>query len=131
MRSSRLVNILKTFSKEELKKFEKFTESPYFSRGRNLTPFLNVIKTFHTEFNPDEYSSENIQVKLFPGKEINKQYNNLIKTLSHELIILCEEFLIQTSLRNDAGSRNYYLLDTLRRKKLYSEFEKKYQDAVN
>ncbi|MBK8983686.1 MAG: hypothetical protein IPM38_15555 [Ignavibacteria bacterium] len=70
MRSLRLVNILKTFTKEEIKEFEKFVASPYFSRGRNLSPFFSVIKKYYPEFYPDQYSAEKIFRELFSGKNL-------------------------------------------------------------
>ncbi|MBK8983688.1 MAG: hypothetical protein IPM38_15565 [Ignavibacteria bacterium] len=129
MRSSKLVNILKTFTKEDIKEFEKFVASPYFSRGRNLSPFFNVIKKFYPDFDSNQYSSEKIFCELFPDKKFNTNSVNIIKTLSHELIKLCEEFIIQSGFRSDLNSKNYYLLDNLRKRKLFNEFEKKYKEA--
>ncbi|MEO8210355.1 MAG: hypothetical protein ABI840_07315 [bacterium] len=132
MKNSKIVKILKTFSKEELKEFEKFTASPYFARGRNLVLFLNEIKKFYPSFTHEKFTNECIFNKLFPGKKFeSKSSNNLIKTLSYELLKMCEEFLIQTDFKSDINSRNYYLLNKYREKKLYTEYEKKYEDAIS
>ena len=73
MKNSRLIKILKTFSKEEFREFEKFTASPYFSTGRNLVPFLNILKKYYPAFDSDEFTNEKIFSGLFPGKKFNEK----------------------------------------------------------
>lgn len=112
-----------------MRSLESFVDSPYFRRGRNLSGFFKVIKTFYPEFHPDVYSGESIHKKLFPGKPFTTNSDKLIKTLSHELIKTCEEFLIHSSFKKDINRKNYYLLDSLRQKKLYDEYRKKFDEA--
>jgi hypothetical protein len=40
MNNTKIVQVLRSFSAEEFREFEKFTASPYFSRGRDLIPLL-------------------------------------------------------------------------------------------
>lgn len=131
MQNSKLIKILKTLSKEEINEFEKFAASPYFSRGRNLSPFLKILKSYYPEFKHEEFTNERIYKKLFPHKKFeDKNSVNILKTLAYELTKLCKEFLIYSDFKEDTNSKNFYLLNRLRQKKLYDEYEKSYKLAL-
>lgn len=128
MKDSKLIKMLKTFSVTELAEFEKFVDSPYFSRGRNLSEFFKCLKPFSPDFESKDLTSENIFLKLYPGKTSEvKSSDNIIHKLSSETYKLCKEFLIQIELNKDENRRYFYLLNQLRMKKLYNEFEKEYK----
>ncbi len=94
MKDTKLVQILKTFSKEEIKEFEKFVASPYFSRGRDLKPFYKILKSYHPEFNSQNFTYEKIFRKLYPKEKYDKSNTeNLIRVLSSELVKLADKFL--------------------------------------
>lgn len=95
MINSKLTNILQSFSKNELKEFEKFIGSPFFNKGRNYTPFLNTLKKFYPKFNDEKLTPEYIYAKLYPGKKFNKQ---IIWNMTSSLQSMAEEFLIYVSL---------------------------------
>lgn len=60
MKTSKIFTILKTFSREELKRFGKFIESPYHNSGRNLKPLLKVITKNHPEYPQNKLTDEKI-----------------------------------------------------------------------
>lgn len=45
MIKSTLLELLKTFNKEELKRFEDFLRSPYYNNNSNVIKLFNVIKS--------------------------------------------------------------------------------------
>lgn len=121
--------MLSSFSQDEMKEFEKFVASPFFSKGRDLFPLFKVIKSFYPGFNlnkdKENFTAEYIFKKLFPGKNFDpKASANLINTLTSELFKSGKEFLIQLELRNETSIKNSFLLHQLRKKSLYNEFEK-------
>lgn len=127
MTDSKLTSLLKVLSEDEFKQFEKFVDSPYYNKGRDLTPFVKVLKTFYPEFNHKNLNNEFLFRKLFPGKKYdNVRSENLIRTLSSHLFRICKEFLIQIELEHQRSSKKYFLLNQLRRKKLYKEFDREY-----
>ena len=73
MREIRLINILKTFSKEEMKLFGKFAASPYHNGGKNYMPLFNLLTKYHPDFETGRFTYENIHEKLHPGRKFNKQ----------------------------------------------------------
>lgn len=94
MKNTKLIQILKIFSKEEIKEFEKFIASPYFSRGRDLKPFYKILKSYHPDFKSSNFNYERVFEKLYPKEKYNKSgADNILRVLSYELTRLTEEFI--------------------------------------
>lgn len=130
LKNSKLIEILKTLSPSEFKGFEKYVLSPYFRKGRDLTSYFNILKSFYPDFNDEKLTEEYVFKKLFPEKKTSfKPEGSLMRTLSSELFKLCKEFIVQIELNSDENRSNFYLLSQLRKRKLYKEFEKEYHNA--
>lgn len=129
MKDSKLLTLLKAMSSREMKEFDSFLRSPYFSKGRDLTEFFNILKPFHPGFDQPKFTIENLYKKLYPQKKFDKKISTgILYTLSSELYKICKEFLMQTGFEEDLNRRKFYLLNKLREKKLYKEFEREYND---
>lgn len=127
MNDSRLVRMLRTFSNSEFREFEKFVDYPYFSQGRDLSKFFKTLKPFYPEFDESKFTAEYLFKDLYPGKIFDeKTSGNILYKLSSELYKLCREFLIQTEFSKDTSRRSFYLLNQLRQKKLYKDFDREY-----
>lgn len=112
MKDTKLIQLLKTFSKEEIKELEKFVASPYFSRGRDLKPFYRILKSYHPEFNNLNFTYEKIYRKLYPKEKYNKsKAENVIRVLSSELTKLTEEFITIRDLRSNEFRSRICLLE--------------------
>ncbi|MBX7041422.1 MAG: hypothetical protein K1X85_00845 [Ignavibacteria bacterium] len=122
MKNTKLVEILMTFSEDEMKDLKKFVESPY-HRKRDLGDLFNVLRQFHPGFDDAKLTNEYVFSRLFPGKKFgDRKSDSLLKTLTSELFSLCKEFLIQLGLREKENYRTYFLLGQLRKRKLLPEF---------
>lgn len=115
MKNSKLINILKTFSPEEIKLFEKFLASPFHSSGKNCIPLFRVMKKFHPEFDTDKISYENLHSKLYPGKKFNKQ---VMWNLSSALEKMTKEFIEQIALKKDKFTRMSLAISEFNTRKL-------------
>lgn len=133
MRDTKLIRTLKTFTKEEIKSFEKFAASPFFNNGRNYMPLLNELKKFHPGFEKENLTSENIYKKIYPGRKFNKQ---VMWNLVSELEKLAFEFLFQTGLKNKKLERFVVLFEELSNRHLNEQISKeiekinKYSESV-
>ncbi len=113
MKESKLINILKTFTQTELKTFEKFIVSPYFSIGRDVSGLFSALKKHYPEFDSEALEKENLYKKLFP-MEI---YNELkLKNLVSGLTNLAEQFLVHNSLKSDKDEFNKLLVKSYKNK---------------
>lgn len=115
MNNSKLINILRTFSKSEMKEFEKLAASPFFNKGRNYIPFLRELKKFHPKFEDEKMTSEYIYSKAFPGKEYNKQ---VAWNMNSALFSMAEEFLMHVTLKTRKFTRNNLIEDEYYYRKL-------------
>jgi hypothetical protein len=115
MKGSKLINILKTFSKEEMKLFEKFVASPYFNNGKNCAPLLKRLQKFYPDFDDEKLTNENIYKKLYPRKNFNKQ---VIWNLNSAMEKMAEEFIAQLGMRNDKFGRMGYIVHHYNERKL-------------
>ena len=107
MKDSKLVSILKTFSKDEFKEFEKFIDSPFFSTGRNLKPLYIALKKFYPSFESPKFSYENI----FSMLNKNVAYNAiLIRRLFSDMIKMAEEYLLQKAMKDWFPMEKYAFL---------------------
>jgi hypothetical protein len=132
LKDSKVAEILKTLDKAELKDLGKFIESPYFSRGRDVMPLFNALKTFHPSFDHPNLTREFIYNKIYPGKKYgDAKSDSLLKTLMSDLLKLCTEYLAYSEFKNDKSRRSTYLLKQLRERKLYKAFEKEYAVTKN
>jgi hypothetical protein len=115
MKSSKLINILKTFSEEEIKLFEKFLASPFHSSGKNCKPMFRIMKKYYPDYDTDKISYENLHKKLYPGKKFNKQ---VMWNLSSALEKMTKEFLEQMALKKDKFTRMSLAISEFNTRKL-------------
>ena len=98
MNDSKLIQILKTFSVNEIKDFEKFIASPYFSTGRNVEGLYSILKPYHPEFDSSQLDNKTVFKKLFP---CDKYSEMKFKNVTTALTRLAEQFLVNESIKND------------------------------
>lgn len=86
MENLKFTEILRTFSPKELKEFEKFIKSPFFSNGRDVSEFFSLVKKHYPEFSGNKYSRETIYLKLYPGEPYKDHImRNIISVFSKML----------------------------------------------
>jgi hypothetical protein len=122
LNNSKLVNVLRTLTKSEMKEFEKFISSPYYNRGRNYIPFFSQLKKFHPRFDDEKMTPEYIYAKMHPAKKFNKQ---IIWNLSSHMLNMAEEFLLLAALKRNRFIKDYQIADEYSERKLPAYFLKK------
>ena len=98
MLKSSLLEILRTFTKQELIKFEDFVRSPYFNKKENVLKLLLEIKKYSPDFADDNLGKETVWKKLFPDKEYNY---GILKNLIFDLNQLADRFMIDQKFNID------------------------------
>lgn len=130
MENSKLITILRTLTKEEFRDFEKFIESPYFTRGRDCAPLFKALKNCYPEFTGSRVSKKAVYEKMFPGKKYgDKKSESILSTLSSEMYKLGLEFLTYSEMAKDDIQKRLFLLKSLRNKNLQKEFKKELSKA--
>lgn len=122
MNNSKLVNILRTFSKSEMKEFEKLAISPYFNNGRNYLPLLKELKKFHPKFDNEKMTAEYIFARMYPKKKFNKQ---VMWNMNSHMLLMAEDFLANISLRKNKFLREQQVASEFLERKLSDYYKKK------
>jgi hypothetical protein len=119
MEHSKLINILKTFSKEEMKQFEKFVSSPFHNSIKNNKKLITELKRFYPGFDNSKLTYEYLFGKIYAGKKFNKQMMwNLISAMEK----LAKEFLELIALKQDKFQSRGLLLSELGKRKLLNDY---------
>ncbi len=122
MEKSTLVEILRTFSKDELSGFGDFVSSPYFNKKSNVTKLYTALKKLAPDFPAAMIAKEEMWKSIFPGKKYNY---GIMKNLIYDLNKLAVKFLELEVYSQKQFDNDFNQLDAFRLKKLKSLFIKK------
>jgi hypothetical protein len=128
MIKARVIDILRTLSKDEMKLFGDYLSSPIFNKRETISDMFNLYKKYHPEFEDKNFTKEKVYTKLFPGK---KYSDEVFRNLNSQLLKFAEQFLSFLNYASDEHSAKKHLLNELLRRNLFSVFEKNLADALN
>ena len=115
MKGSKLLDILSTFSKKEMKSFEKLISSPYAKIERDVTGLFDILKEYYPDFEDSNLEKEKIYKILSPGENFNSKK---LTNIAAELTRLAEKFLVYEHIDSDAFDYERFLsIQYLDRKK--------------
>lgn len=122
MNNTKLIKILRTFSKDELRSFRRFVDSPFFNKeGKYVLRFFDEIVKCYPEFDSEFCSRVRLHNILYP----ESPYNDVImRKLSSSLQKLAEEFINYNNYIENDPFREILNLSMLRRRGLSDLFEK-------
>lgn len=127
MKDSRLIEILRTFSKEEMKEFGKFINSPYFGCRKFIINFFGILKKYYPEFKDEDIERR----KLFREMYKDKKYNDgLMRRINSEIIKFALEYLTLRKFKEINAFSNNCLLMELRNRKLDKFFVTKSNQII-
>lgn len=122
MTENKLISLVKTFSKEDVKNFGKFISSPYFSSSRDLKPLFSLLKKYYPDFKPAALTEEKIFKRLYPRKVyVQKKFSRILQVLFSEMYKQAEKFMVYESLKGKSFNYmfNISLSEIYMNKQLY------------
>jgi hypothetical protein len=125
MQRTVLFDLIRTFSKKEMKEFEDFVNSPFFNKNEKVIKLFNVIKKAYPDFDHPSLEKEKVYGKIFHGEEYN---DSRMRQLVFAMCNLAEEFASYTYNK----STNEYklgLLSTLMTRGVNRAFEKNLKEV--
>lgn len=122
MKKSKLIEGLKSLSNEELKDFGKSLERSGLRSTSGIMILFKYLKKFHPAYPAEKIDKSLVGQKLF-GKEknVDKKLRGLMSNLNKSL----EDYLINLELNENETSRNFLLLDVMRKRKMDKLFFQK------
>lgn len=127
MKNLLLIQILKSFSKDEVKKFDEFLKSPFFNKKPNAAKFFAVLKKHSPDYKEDAVKKERIWKELYPGKKYNW---GVLKNLIFNLTILSEKFIEVMQYENSFLENKFHYLDALSKRQIHNKFFSEYNSLL-
>lgn len=98
MKDIRLIKLLKTFTKEEIKSFGKFVSSPFPLQTRNTIELYNYLANLHPDYDSRLPGKQEIFSQLFTGEDYNERK---LQNLIFDLTKSAEHFLAHCTFFED------------------------------
>ncbi len=105
---SNLVNLLSSFSKEDMREFDKFVRSPFHNNRSEVTRFFSEIRKYYPSFSENDFSKEKIFSVLYKGK---KYKDDVIRRLASNLFRLGEDYIVYSAVKKNKIDYNKNLLE--------------------
>lgn len=121
MENTRLIGLLRTFSKQEINEFGDFVNSPFHNKRTMVSKFYEQIREYYPGFNDPLMTKENIFKKMYCKEKYN---DDLTRNLISHLFKLAEEFLAYKAISEDTFIKKKYLLRELTEREQFRIFEK-------
>jgi hypothetical protein len=116
-----VIEIIKSFSNEEIKDFRRFISSQYFVRSDKIFALFEELIKFHPNFNCKKLTKEYLFEKAFNSEKYN---DSTFRNALSDLLEICELFLTQENFKKSATHSFDYLLKELSDKKLNNVFQR-------
>jgi len=108
------------FTKDELKEFRKFINSPYFNSNKSIIKLFEYLHSKYPNISEEHISYAAISRNVFSEKKINQAG---IRKLISEFMKIMEEYFMQSGLQIDIIANRISLLNKLRERGLNKRFE--------
>lgn len=128
MIKSTLLDLIRTFSEEELSKLEDFIKSPYFNKKENLINLFLELKNNYPDFSKENIKREVVWKKLYPDKNFN--YGTM-KNMIYDLLKICEKFILHEAYDRNRLRAYSDLIQELNKRNLFKHVSTKFLSFDN
>jgi hypothetical protein len=104
LENTKLISLLKSFSQDELKEFQKFVDSPFYNNEKSVSKFYMMLKITAPDFETKKILRENLYKKIYPDKLYN---DAVMRNIISRTLKLAEEYL---TIRNFLMEKDYRAL---------------------
>ncbi len=126
MQNSKLIDLLKTFEREDWRWFRKFLLSPYFNSREELVPFCDYLRKQAPDFNEKAIRKEKVFKKLYPKETYDEKQ---ISYAMNFLLSQAERFLAQREIDASPPITNNYLLKSLVNRQLNKHYKYQFEKS--
>lgn len=127
MKSLLLIQILRSFTKNETLQFDEFLRSPFYNKKPNAVKFFETLKKNAPDYKEELIGKENVWKELYPGKKYNW---GVLKNLIFDLTKLSEKFIEVMEYEVNITEKNFLYLDALSRRKIHNKFFSEYKSQL-
>lgn len=127
MISHKIIEILSTFSKDDIKRFREYLNSPFFNKSAKLIKLFEVLIEFYPEFNSKNLTEEKIFKKVNPGLNFNI---STLRNLLFDLANAADDFLTVTNFCRRNIEKADFLRDELFQRNLSKQLDSVIKKSV-
>ncbi|MEO6696370.1 MAG: hypothetical protein ABIY50_11245 [Ignavibacteria bacterium] len=121
MIKSSAISILKTFSGDEVKRFDDFLNSPFHNTNENVITLYRILKNYHPHYDNENLSKETLFKGVF-GKTKFKEFH--MRNLLSDLNIHAEKFLLYVHV-NENFTDERLIIEELNKRNIRETMEKR------
>lgn len=126
MENTRLIKLLKTFSKPEIRELSDYVNSPFYNKNKNVVSLFEQLSNHYPDFNAKSFTEEKVFRKMFKGEKFD--YFKL-KNIISDLYRLSMDYLKLKFPGNKLENEIFFLIE-LRQRNLLSHYESEYKKVV-
>lgn len=115
MKNSKLIELLSSFSKIEMRQFRDFIASPFFNKNEELIPFAAYLHKIAPDFSNKTIDKAIVYAQLYPGTAFDIKK---ISYLMNYLLKLAEQFLAVTHYLAESRLSQCHTLEEMINRKL-------------
>jgi len=127
MYKSKPIIILRAFSPQELKEFEKFIQSPYFNKNETLTQLFQLLKKEYPDFTRPGVERERLFFKLYQSRDFDE---SKLRYAFSDLSKLLEKYIMLKELEKSKVQQNHLLLEFYRNHDIEKYFSQVFDETV-
>ncbi|MBK8553973.1 MAG: hypothetical protein IPL53_24175 [Ignavibacteria bacterium] len=113
LNKTNIIQLLKAFSKNEVKEFDKFVHSPFLNNRAEVAAFFDKIKKYYPCFDQTDFTKKKVYDSLYPYSGYR---DDVIRRLCSNLFKLAEDYLSYNSFRNEKFDQHKNLLEQYQRR---------------
>jgi len=125
--NSKLIKLIKSLDQYEIRQFRDFLNSPSFNKRKSLPVLFDELKKYYPDFDDIGSKEKQLYSKVYPGESFD--YFKL-KNAYSDLFNLGKEFLSFLKFKKDNQTKEKYLLEELRLRRLNKIFEQELKSAM-
>ncbi len=126
MYKSKPVMILKAFTGQDMKDFDKFVASPFYNKNEVLIKLFSILKKEYPDFEGPGVDREKIYQKLFNSKDFDE---SKLRYAFSDLSKLLEKYIIVKELEKNKVRENLLLLDFYKANDIEKYFNQSFDDT--
>jgi hypothetical protein len=116
MRPNIVIELLKTFNDDEVKRFDEYLQSPFFNKSKVLITLYRALVKHHPDYINPALEKPRLFKKIYPGKIYHEQ--NLRNRMA-ELSELIKDFIALIQADKNQTEKKHNFIDGLIKRKKY------------
>lgn len=127
MIKSKLFDVLKSFSKEDMKRFGDYLNSPFFNKRKLISDLFNVYRKFYPAFSDKSFTKEKVFKKIFPDKKFSDEVFRNLNSILHSH---AEDFLSIINYSGNSLVMKQHLLSEINHRNILPVFKKNFDESL-